>query len=120
VDPQYNSSQLKAIDQAGKFSYDSKAPGALEAEESLAGSFASAVGTHVMSNSTYQKHYEIYADKNPLLASYTSAAYDASAFKNVSLDASPQTRFFRADQVQSAVLSEFALDRWYLSREDHS
>ena len=67
-----------------------------------------------MSNSTFKKHYNIYADKNPLLANYTSAMYDDSPFH-----AYPQTRFFRADQVQSAILSEFALDRWYLSDEDY-
>jgi len=66
-----------------------------------------------MSNSTFKKHYNIYADKNPLLANYTSAMYDDSPFHEY-----PQTRFFRADQVQSAILSEFALDRWYLSDED--
>ena len=120
LDPEYNSTQLKAVDQAGRFSYDVKPPGALAAEESLAGSFSSAVGDHVMSNSTYKKHYEIYADKNPLLANYTAAAYAASHFKNKTLHASPETRFFGYHQVQSAVLSEFALDRWYLSRHDHS
>jgi len=110
VDPQYNSTQLKAVDQAGVFSFEkhAKAPAVLAADgDKLSNEY---------SNSTYKKHYEIYADKNPLLANYTKAAYAASPFDS---SAEPATRFFRADQVQSAVLSEFALDRWYLSGADY-
>jgi hypothetical protein len=67
-----------------------------------------------MSNSTYEKHYNIYTDKNPLFGNFTRTMYDESAFHKY-----PQTRFFSADQVQSAVLGEFADDRWYLSAADH-
>jgi len=67
-----------------------------------------------MSNSTYKKHYNIYTDKNPLLANYTRSMYEESPFHKF-----PQTRFFSADQVQSAILNEFADDRWYLSHDDY-
>lgn len=33
-----------------------------------------------MSNSTYKKHYNIYTDKNPLVANYTKRMYDESPF----------------------------------------
>lgn len=67
-----------------------------------------------MSNSTYAKHYNIYTDNNPLLVNYTEAAYDKTAFHKVY----PKTRFFAADQVQSAILNDFADDRWFLGAED--